>query len=68
MALDSLIKPLNQLLEKGWVHILATDAHNIHWRPPNLAEGREAAAQIVGEQEAWALVRERPGQLLEEGV
>ncbi len=57
-------KRAHQLLEKGWVHILATDAHNIHWRPPNLAEGREAAAQIVGEQEAWALVRDRPGQLL----
>ena len=53
----------NELLQRGWVHILATDAHNVNWRPPNLAQGREAAAKIVGEEESWALVRERPWQL-----
>jgi len=49
-----------ELLAMGCVHILATDAHNINWRPPNLAEGREAAAMIVGEEESWAMVRDRP--------
>lgn len=53
----------HELLEMGCVHILATDAHNINWRPPNLAEGREAAAMIVGEEESWAMVRDRPWQL-----
>lgn len=52
-----------EMLEKGWVHILATDAHNIDWRPPNLAQGRAAAAMIVGEQESWALVKDRPWEL-----
>ena len=56
-------KRARQMLERGWVHILATDAHNIHWRPPNLAEGRDAAARIVGEEESWALVRERPWEM-----
>jgi len=53
----------HEMLERGWVHILATDAHNINWRPPNLAEGRQAAAKIVGEEESWALVSDRPWQL-----
>jgi protein-tyrosine phosphatase len=52
-----------ELLERGWVHILATDAHSMKWRPPNLAEGRAAAAEIVGEEESWALVRDRPLQI-----
>ncbi len=52
-----------ELLERGWVTILATDAHSIDWRPPNLAEGRMAAAEIVGEAESWELVRHRPEQI-----
>jgi protein-tyrosine phosphatase len=54
-----------ELLERGWVHILATDTHNIEWRPPNLAEGRAAAAQIVGEEESWRLVRDKPWEIAE---
>ncbi len=52
-----------EMLERGWVHILATDAHSIQWRPPVLAEGRQAAAGVVGEKESWALVRERPWEI-----
>jgi len=53
----------NEMLQQGWVHILATDAHNINWRPPNLSDGRAAAALIVGEEESWALVRDRPWEI-----
>lgn len=45
-------------LEQGWVDVLATDAHNLQFRPPELAEGMRAAAQIIGEQAAHALVHE----------
>jgi protein-tyrosine phosphatase len=48
-----------ELLERGWVTILASDAHLEH-RPPALERGRRAAAAIVGEVESWRLVRERP--------
>jgi protein-tyrosine phosphatase len=51
------------MLKRGWVHVLATDAHNIDWRPPNLAAGRLAAAKIVGEEESWRLVKHRPQEL-----
>lgn len=60
-----------EMLERGWVHILATDAHNVDWRPPMLAEGRAAAAQVVGEEESWRLVRDRPWEMVQglfEGV
>ncbi|WKW51034.1 tyrosine-protein phosphatase [Rhodomicrobium lacus] len=49
-----------RMLEEGRVHILATDAHNYDSRPPDLLQGREAAAKIVGEAEAYHLVVTRP--------
>ena len=51
----------------GLVHILATDAHNTRNRPPLLAEGREAAAQFVGEAEAELMVQGRTRHILENG-
>ncbi len=53
-----------EMLERGWVTVLASDAHNIRWRPPELEPGRAAAAQIVGDAAASALVRERPKSIL----
>lgn len=53
----------HQLLEKGWVSVIATDAHNQESRPPDLASGRIAAARIVGDAAAWALVRDIPEQI-----
>ena len=53
-----------QMLEKGWVTILASDAHNREYRPPALEPGRVAAAAIVGELESWRLVRDVPRQII----
>ncbi len=49
-----------RMLDDGLVHILATDSHHPKKRPPLLAEGRQAAAIRVGEQEAERLVVSRP--------
>ena len=49
-----------QLLELGVVTVLATDAHNLKGRRPELREGMQAAAGIVGEEAAHALVYENP--------
>ena len=49
-----------ELLEMGVVTIIASDAHNAKYRPPDMEPGRAAAASIVGEEESWALVRDRP--------
>ena len=44
------------MLNEGRVHILASDAHGVGRRRPNLREGRDAAAKWVGEEEAEHLV------------
>ena len=52
------------LLARGWVTVLASDAHNMEARPPELEPGRAAAALIVGEEESWRLVRDRPAEII----
>ncbi|MDM8557659.1 CpsB/CapC family capsule biosynthesis tyrosine phosphatase [Candidatus Parabeggiatoa sp. HSG14] len=52
-----------QMLEKGWVNVIASDAHNIKYRPPDLESGYLAAAKIIGESAAYRLVHETPEQI-----
>lgn len=52
------------LLARGWVTVLASDAHNLEARPPELEAGRAAAALVVGEEESWKLVRGRPAAII----
>lgn len=54
-----------RLLDEGWVHILATDAHGVDRRPPLLAEGRRVAERWVGTGEALHLVETRPQGILD---
>jgi protein-tyrosine phosphatase len=49
-----------RMLDEGYVHILATDAHDTGRRAPNLRQGREIAAKRVGDTEAEHLVQTRP--------
>jgi protein-tyrosine phosphatase len=53
-----------RMLDEGWVHLIATDAHDVSRRPPNLSEGRELAAKRVGDAEAQNLVVTRPRRVL----
>ena len=53
-----------QLLELGAVTVLATDAHNLRGRRPELREGMEAAAKIVGDEAADALVNKNPRDIV----
>ncbi len=53
-----------RLLDEGPVHIIASDAHSVHRRPPLMAEAQAVAARQLGETEAWALVRDRPAAVL----
>ena len=54
-----------RLLDEGWVHILATDAHGVDRRPPLLAEGQRAAERWLGAGEADHLVAIRPQGILD---
>ena len=53
------------MLEKDWVYAIATDAHNIDHRPPDLAAGRDAAAEIVGLEKANLFVNDHPRAILQ---
>jgi protein-tyrosine phosphatase len=48
------------LLRHNCVHFLATDTHRTKSRPPILSRGRDAAALVIGPQNARALVEENP--------
>ena len=53
-----------RLLEDGYTHILATDAHDLRRRPPDLSRGRDLAARRVGDAEAENLVSIRPAGIV----
>lgn len=52
------------LLKRNAVHVLATDAHDIEYRPPVLSAARDEVAEVCGEQVANALVKLNPGAIV----
>lgn len=53
-----------QMLLRGQVSVLASDAHNLRARPPELSDGLEVAAGLIGLERATELVQSRPKQLV----
>jgi protein-tyrosine phosphatase len=53
-------KTAETMLRNGMAHIIASDAHHSYYRPPTLAAARDAAALIVGSEQASAMVSARP--------
>ena len=54
-----------ELLRKGLVHVLASDAHNVRGRPPILGEAMEASEALVGRPRALSMVTDVPAALIE---
>ena len=54
-----------RMLDEGLCHLLASDGHDPDYRPPFLAEGRDAAAKRVGDEEATHLVVTRPQAIID---
>jgi protein-tyrosine phosphatase len=63
---DRALKAAHYLLKHDAVHVLATDAHNTRSRPPVLSSGRDAAAKLVGNDVAKALVEDNPTAIIED--
>ncbi|MDE3104148.1 MAG: exopolysaccharide biosynthesis protein [Acidobacteriota bacterium] len=49
-----------QLLERRWVHFLATDAHNLGSRPPRMRQAHDLVAEKLGPEYAHALCLGNP--------
>jgi protein-tyrosine phosphatase len=54
-----------ELLRKGLVQVIASDAHNLRGRPPILRPAVAAAADLVGAEFAERMVREAPRAFLD---
>ena len=61
-------KPAQQcavkLIDRQWATVVATDAHNLRHRPPNLNLAFDALAKIGGDLFARELTSEAPGRLI----
>jgi len=57
---ESCLNVAQYLLKSGFVSLLASDAHNLKHRPPELEPGRRAAEEIVGESKSWDMVKTYP--------
>lgn len=53
-----------RLLSEKQITVLATDCHNLEYRPPDLADGVAVVSKLMGEAEAMAMVQDRPQQIM----
>lgn len=49
-----------EIVAEGWATVLASDAHNLKSRPPELRDGLAVAIELLGEEAANRLVQANP--------
>jgi protein-tyrosine phosphatase len=53
-----------QMVKAGYIHLLATDAHNTRKRPPVLSQAVKELARLVGKEQAQAMVTRVPEKII----
>lgn len=53
------------MLQRGWVDSLASDAHDLRFRPPRLSEAVTLLGEWIGEETACRMVEDVPRGILE---
>lgn len=54
-----------QLIKSGYIHLLATDAHDAKRRPPLLRAAATELSRLVGDSLAWTMVHEIPEKIIQ---
>jgi protein-tyrosine phosphatase len=57
-------KVSRQLVTKGYIHLLASDAHNLRHRPPQLSKAVSALSKLIGPKRARAMVTQIPQKII----
>ncbi len=57
-------KVSRQLVKKGYIHLLASDAHNTRGRPPMLNKAVSELSKLVGPERARAMVTQIPEKII----
>ncbi|MBF0587786.1 MAG: hypothetical protein HQL53_01530 [Magnetococcales bacterium] len=52
------------LMERGWIHFIASDGHGFYRRQPVLSDGLQVAAGLIGVEKAERMCVEHPRALL----
>lgn len=53
-----------ELVQEGYIHLLASDAHNTRGRPPMLSQAVSALSKLVGPEQARAMVTQIPERII----
>lgn len=56
------------LIEQDWVYLIASDCHNLAYRPPNLQAGHAAVTALHGKEYADMLTIEHPQRIIQSRV
>ncbi len=54
----------SQLIQDGLADLIASDCHNLQYRPPDLSQGVAAAARLIGERQAMEMVTDNVFELM----
>jgi protein-tyrosine phosphatase len=52
-----------KILKSGWVSLIASDAHNLSTRPPEMEPGRRVVEKIVGENKSLEMIQDLPSRI-----